>query len=145
MKLKKIHIKASFILFFYLIVSKTIFIRFALVDNIFVSYGIPMVYGSISGIIFLYLFSHEDFFGFAKEIEQKEIDKERRWLRMFSRFGKIGSVFFVGTVGGPIFSALTTRLLLETARYRYILVVLVNIPSTLFIVGGARGIANVFL
>jgi hypothetical protein len=137
MSLKKrghIYLKAASALAAYFIVGNIILIKAILSDNILLSYGAPFVYGVMASILFLFIFSHEDFFKFAKEIEKKEERAEKRWLKIFSQTGKVVSTIGIGTIGGPILSALTARLLLNRKPYKYLLVALISIPSTILYV-----------
>lgn len=141
---KKIYWQALAVLAVYFAFSNTVFVHFAFLDNRVISYGVPMVVGAVAGVIFLYIFSHEDFFSFAKDLEKREMKAEKKWLKHFVHFGKLSTTFAVGTVGGPILAALTIRLLLSASRYRYVWVILANIPSTIFSVGIAKGAISIF-
>ena len=143
-KKKKIYWQVLFVLAIYFGLSNIVFIRFSLLENPIISYGVPMIVGAVSGVIFLYIFNHEDFFSFARELEKRELKTEKKWLKHFVHLGKLSTTVAVGTVGGPIFVALTIRLLLNTSRYRYVWAILISIPSTLFSVGIARGAISVF-
>lgn len=93
------------------------------------------VYGIFFGCLFLYLFSHEKFFPVAKDIEKQEEKTEKAYLKKYLKGGKVLSTFIIGVIGGPVFSSLTARLLLNKYWYKYLVVILANVPSTLFTVG----------
>jgi len=92
----------------------------------------------------LFIFSHEKFFAFAKDMEREESKKEKKYLAKYLHHGKVFATFVIGVIGGPVFSSLTTRLLLNNYPFKYLLVILANIPSTIVTVGVTHGIVQVF-
>jgi len=138
MKIKRIHVIAVLILAVYYSISKMVFITTIVNPNLFVYFFGPYFFGATASVIFLYVFSHEEFFSFAKEIEKKNMKKEKKLLHRFKHHGKIASTLAIATVGGPVFSALTTRLLLNNFRHKYLLVFIGNIPATILGVGIAK-------
>ncbi len=98
------------------------------------------LFGVFFACLFLFIFSHEKFFPFAKEIENKEQKNEKKYLKKYIHHGKILGTFLIGSIGGPIFSSLTARMLLNSFRFKYIIIILANIPSTLFTLGVGWGI-----
>ena len=139
---KRIYLQAAIALVIYYAFSRIIFLRSLVSPNPLINIGGPAVYGAIASIVFLYLFSHEDFFAFAKIIEKKEKKAERKWLHRLHHHGKSATTVAIGTFGGPILGALSARLLLNnhSSRFRYALLVLTSIPSTFFSMGIAKGI-----
>jgi hypothetical protein len=79
-----------------------------------------------------------------KEIEDREKDRERKYLRKYIKHGKVLATFLIGTIGGPVFSSLTARILLSNEWYKYFVVILANIPSTLVTVGLIKPFVNAF-
>ena len=140
--MKRIHLTALAVIFGHLFVSQAIIIKSATLDNLLLSFGYPMAYGAITSVIFLYLFSHEDIFKFAKEIEKKEAKREKKLLHMFGHSGKILAVYLIGTIGGPVFAGLTTRFLLPKLSWRYLLVASTAVPSTLLTMSLAKGVVS---
>lgn len=136
---KTIYIKAIVFLIFYFIASKSIFLNAFISQSLIIAFLTPMLFGAISGIIFLYLFSHEDFFRFAKLIEKKKIKSEKRLEHKFIKFGRVIASIIIGTVGGPILSALSVHILIAKSPYRYWIVFFSAIPSTIFTMGLAKG------
>lgn len=136
---RKVHAVAVVFILIYLFFANLIVVKFSTNDNHLVAFGVPMLYGGLTSVLFLYLFSHEDFFNFAKEIEKGQMKKEKKWLSRFSHFSKITTTFLMAMVGGPILGALTARLLLSRTGYGYALLLLANLPSTLLTVSVARG------
>ncbi len=133
-------IKAALIVGVDVIISRIIFYAAVALPNIYLSFLIPGVYGCILGIVLLYLFEHDGIFHFVKLIEQKQKKKEEEFLNTFLHLGKIVSIIFITTFGGVLFGALTIRLIFKNMRYKYLLICLANIPSTLFWVALAKGI-----
>ena len=113
---RPVHLQAIIFLVIYNVVSKTIFIKSVLQSAYF--------------------------FHFIKEVERQEDKKERGYLNKFKHHGKILATLIIATIGGPIFSALTIRLLLPKYKYPYLLLFIGNIFSTLFSVMIGKGILH---
>lgn len=141
---RKVHLQALLILSAYLIVSKIISIKSATDESLLVSFIAPFIFGVVSSFIFLYLFGHEDFFHFIKEVEKVEGKQEKNYLKKFKHYGKIFTVLIIGTVGGPIFSALTVRFLLRRIWSRYLLLTLNSLFSTLLTTALFKGGIRLF-
>ena len=137
---RPVHLQAIIFLIIYNIVSKTIFLKSILQSSYFITFSGPFIFACIAGALFLYLLRHEDFFHFIKEVEREEDKKEKGYLKRFMHHGKILATLIIATIGGPIFSAITIRLLLPKYKYPYLLLFIGNIFSTLFSVGIAKGI-----
>lgn len=140
-----IHLKALLFLGIYLVISKAISLHSIINPSLVESFLFPYLYGTSAGIIFLYLYSHEDFFHFIKEVEYIEDRKEKQYLHKYLHFGKIASIIIIGTVGGPLFSSFTARLLIPGRNYGYILIAAANLPSTLIHLGIFKGFFNYFI
>jgi len=111
-------------------------------SNLIESFLQLYLFGITFGIFLLYIISHEKFFPVAREIEKEEEKKEKKLLKKYLRHGKILATFIIGSVGGPVFSALTARLLLRNFAFKYFILILANIPSTLFTLSLGRGILS---
>lgn len=142
--IRGVHIQAIFFLVVYTIISKAVFIKSITSSNMFIVFLVPYFFGITAGIIFLYLFNHEDFFHFMKEVEKEDGKKEKKYLKRFKHYGKIISTLIIAAIGGPIFSALTIRFLLNNVWYRYILIAVGNIASTLFAIFFTGGLLRLF-
>lgn len=129
----------------YFMIGNLILFKYIRSANPLIAYGVPMMYGAISSVVFLYIFSHDDFFKFAKAIEKAEEKQEKKWLRRFKHGGKATTTFAIGALGGPIFAALTARFLLTASRFRYLVVLLANIPSTMISVGLIKGVITIIV
>lgn len=139
-----IHLIALFILGGYFVLSKVNTVN-ALVGKTSVQGFLQLyIFGAIFACIFLYIFSHEKFFPFAREIEKKEEGKEKRYLKKYLHHGKILGTFLIGSIGGPVFSSLTARLLLKDYWYKYLIVILANIPSTILTAGLGKSFITIF-
>ena len=144
-KIKTIHFWAVATIVLYLLFSKVVLAYFSPLSFWLAFFG-PFVYGALAGLIFLYLFSHEDFFPLARQIEKEEKKKEKKWLRRFKHHGKLFICLAIGAIAGPLFAALTVRFLIHRHSffYKYIIIFLATIVSTIFLVGFARGIIKIF-
>jgi len=143
-KIKKIYVQAFFVWLVYTSASKVLFIKAIVLGNAILAYGILSLVSAGFAVLFLFIFNHEGFFKFAKVIEKKEMRKEKKWLKRFSRFGRSLTVLLIGIVAGPLLAALTARLLLEGKNRGYFLVSAASIFSTLLWLGVARGAISVF-
>lgn len=123
----------------YTILSKAIFLKSVTSGNAEIIFFVPYIFGVVCGVLFLYLFNHEDFFHFIKEIEKEEEKKEKAYLRKYKHYGKILSTLIIGAIGGPVFSALTIRFLLNKYWYKYLVLSVGNIASTFFAILIAKG------
>ena len=141
---RPVHLQAIIFLIIYTFISKTILVGSVVSYDPISSFLTVYLFGLGAGVLLLFLFNHEDFFHFIKDVENIEMKKERKLLHKYLHFGKIIAVFFIATVGGPIFSALTIRLLLNNTWYKYILLSLGNIPSTILIMSIGMGINKSF-
>lgn len=142
---RPVHLQAIVFLVVYNIISKTVFLKSLLHSEYFINFIGPFLFSCVAGSIFLYLLKHEDFFRFIKEVERQENKKEKGYLKRFVHHGKILTTFIIATIGGPIFSALTIRLLLPKYKYPYLLLFIGNIFSTLFSTGLAKGFVFGFI
>lgn len=129
-----VHLHALTFFVVYSIISKTIFVKSIATKNPLISFFGPYTFGVVAGIILLYLLSHEDFFHFIKKFEREEEKKEKKLLKKYKHYGKVLSTLLIAAVGGPIFSAITIRLLLNKAWYKYLLVAVGNLFSTIITV-----------
>lgn len=136
---KPVYLQALFVWIVYTLATKFLFIIGVARNEAFIAYSIAGVVSSLFGILFLYLFSHESFFKFAKVIERKEIKREKKWLNLFIHTGKISAVVLIGIIAGPLFAALTGRILLNKMRHRYLIVFIVSFTSTIFWLAAAKG------
>ncbi len=137
---RPIHLKALLLLFIYTILSKTILFKSIVSSKFEIWFLGPLVFGVLTAYGFLYLFSHEDFFHFVKEIEREESSKEKRLLHKHLHFGKVLAVVTISAVGGTILAALTTRILLNKYKFKYIVLLISMFISTIVSVGFAKGV-----
>jgi hypothetical protein len=140
--IRPVHLQALAIIIIYLVISRIVFVKFVTNPSLSVSFLGLFIYGVAGSFIFLYLFSHEDFFHFIKGVEKQEKKKENQYLKKYKRFGKIAAVIIVAVLGGTILAALTARLLLMNYKYKYIILLISMFFSTIFSVGIAKGILS---
>ena len=138
--IKPIHVKAVGALAIYFVCGNLILWSSVFREGFFPTYVPTMLYGAISSAAFLFIFSHEDFFKFAKVIEKIEEKMEKRWLGFLSHAGRVFTSFIVGTLTGAVLGALTIRFLLPKASYRYLLAFLVGALSGIFVTTSISGL-----
>lgn len=138
-KFKSIHAQAVIVFILYNVISKVNFAQ-ALIHNAFL-YSFLRVYsfGVIATFAFLYFFSHEDFFQFAKDLEKTEKKKEKKYLNKFHHYGKVLGAILIGGIGGPIFAALTLRVFFHNQKIKYPLIFLIIFISTILGFGLIKG------
>ncbi len=139
--LKSIHIKAFIAWAIYAIFTKGVFLYGVSKSTpAIVAFSVNILFSAFFAIIFLYIFSHEDFFKFGREIEKKNLKKEKKWLDRLKHHGKIATATLIGMLGGPLFAALTLRLLLPRLPSKYILVGAIAVLSAALALAIGRGI-----
>lgn len=144
--LKSIHLKALVVWGIYSVVTKgALLVGIAKSGPAFVVYLLNIFFSVFFGIIFLYFFSHEDFFKFAREIEKENSKKERIWVRRFMHYGKLFSSLIIGILAGPLIGALAVRFLLPKYQFKYLVVSLSSALSATIWLGIARGLIPVRL
>lgn len=126
-----IHFVAGLILGSYFLLSK-INTLYALTNkNYLFSFLQLFIYGLFFSYLFYFIFSHDNFFAFAKEIEKKEKLKEKNYIHKYLHHGKILATFLIGVIGGPIFLSLTLRFLLNNYKHKYLFIFITCVVSTL--------------
>jgi len=141
---KKLYIKAIAVWLFYAIAGKIIFVNAVLWSSTTIAYVTVILFSILFSVVFLYIFSHEDFFKFAKVIERMEMEKEKKWLNRFSRFHRTTSIVLIGTLLGPLFLALTVKLLIPESKFIYWLTVFVSIVhGSLWLFGFRNSVGHV--
>ncbi|MFA6007531.1 MAG: hypothetical protein WC784_02710 [Candidatus Shapirobacteria bacterium] len=141
---KWIHLETIAVLVGYFLVSNFILVKSLAHANVYVSFLVPLIFGVGSSWTFLYLFSHQDFWHFIKNLADQEKKQENKYLGKFKHYGKIFTCILISAFGGPIFLALTTRFLFSEKENRYLIVTASNIVSTLLIVAVAKGFLGIF-
>lgn len=141
-KLHWSHLVAVFILGGYFVLSKVNLAHALINRNLLESFLQTYLFGVFFACVFLYLFSHDRFFPIAREMEKQQGKKEKKYLAKYLHHGKVLATFLIGTIGGPVFSSLTARLLLNNYAFKYVLIILANIPSTIITVGIAKGVIH---
>lgn len=139
-----IHLIAVFILGGYFVLSKVNLVNALTNQNTTIAFLQIYLFGIFFACLFLFIFSHEKFFPFAKDIEKQEIKKEKKYLKKYMHHGKMLATFLVGVVGGPAFSSLTARILLNNYWYKYLVVIIANIPSTMLTTGLGKSLITFF-
>lgn len=140
-----IHLIAVFILGGYFLISKANLAHAISNKNYINSFVQLFAFGTFFSYVFLYIFSHEKFFPFAKEIEKKEEEKEKGYLKKYIHHGKKIGTFLIGVVGGPVFLSLTTRILLNKYKHRYLFILFTSFVSTILTFVLGKGFINIFI
>ena len=76
-----IHLVAVFILGGYFVLSKVNTVNAILKENPIETFLQLYLFGTFFACLFLYIFSHEKFFPFAKDIEKQEQRNENKYLK----------------------------------------------------------------
>jgi hypothetical protein len=139
---RPIHLQVVIALVVYYTLSNIVLISSVVQQNVYISFFVPFIFGLTSTFVFLYLFSHEDFFHFMGNFEKEEKGKEKGYLNKLIRYGRILACILVAIIGGPIFSALTIRFLFTKSENRYIIAFISILISTAFVVAIAKGLFN---
>ncbi|QQG41763.1 MAG: hypothetical protein HYV90_00395 [Candidatus Woesebacteria bacterium] len=141
---KSVHIKAMFVWLVYSIITKGSFLTGSLRSGgILISYLLNIILSIFFGWMFLYFFSHEDFFKFAKEIENKNVKKEKQWERKLLHHGKLVTSFLIGVATGPLIGALAVRFLLPRFKYKYLVISFSSALGSALWLGVARGVIHI--
>lgn len=143
-KLHWTHLMAVIVLAFYFVVSKINLAHALQNKNTTIAFFQTYLFGVFFACLFLFIFSHDKFVPIAKEIEKSEEKKEKKYLKKYLHHGKMLATFLIGVIGGPVFSSLTARLLINNHWYKYIVVILANIPSTILTTGLGKSLITLF-
>lgn len=138
-----IKVKALVFLAIYIIFAKILYFYFVANFSLVASYIVIGLFSCLFGVVYLYLFSHEDFFRFAKLIELKERKQEEWWLHFFTHTGKFVTATIIGVLLGPILAALSVRILYPRFAYKYWLVIFICALSDIFWVSFGKGVFEV--
>lgn len=138
-----IHLIAVFILGGYFISSKVNLVHALSNKNLIESFLQLYLFGIFFACLFLYIFSHDKFFPIAREIENTEGKNEKKYLEKHLHHGKVLATFLIGALGGPVFSSLTARLLINDHWYKYLIIILANIPSTIITAGFGQSLITI--
>lgn len=136
------HFVAVVVLVCYFFISKINLVNALANKSLVISFLQIYLFGVFFACIFLYIFSHEKFFTFGKEIEKIENNTEKKYLARYLHHGKILATFIIGVVGGPVFSSLSARFLLNNFKYKYLVLILADLPSSLFTILLGKGILS---
>ncbi len=141
--MKLIYLEALLVWVLYSGFSKYIFVRGSLNSTPLVSALLEnFISGVVFGVLFLYLFSHEDFFSFAKNIEKKEIKKEKKWTHKLVHYGRVFSLFIIAICTGPMIAALAAKFLIPKLKTKYLLVGVFSGFSALVWITFGRGLIS---
>lgn len=140
-----VYVKALIILIVYVLFSRLLFITLVFNKNLALALTLPPVFAGSASIAFLYFFTNEDLFKFARIIIQKKKKTEDKLIHKFIGFGRFLAVIIIGTIAGPLFCSLTAYLLISHYKYKYYLVTIISAVSIFVSMLLARGILHVFV
>lgn len=143
--IRSVHLQTIVVLAAYFVISNLVFVGSVAHSNIYISFFVPLIFGLLSSFIFLYLFSHRDFFHFMGKFEREEKGKEKKYLGKLIHYGRVAASILVSAIGGPIFLALTIRFLFLESENRYLMAFISTLFSTIFAVAFAKGLINFLL
>jgi|SRR3989344_3571944 len=103
------------------------------------AYATTAVFGIAFSVTFLYLFSHERFFKFMREVELKAKKKEEGWIRRLKHAGKVLTTLVIGAFGSPLYIALVMRLFWPRSKYRYVAAPVLTVMGGWLILTVTRG------
>lgn len=138
--MKKTHFYSTFILISFFMLTSIIVVFAGTTESIVLAFGIPTILGVIFSLMFYYVFSHEDVFPFARELETTQRWAEKKWLKVIPKLGKTSTALLLGVLGGPILNAFSVRFLLPSYSGKYFLLIFSGALSGLFVVALARGV-----
>lgn len=144
LKIHWTHLFAVGLLTAYFVLSKVNLAHALSSKNTIFAFWQIYLFGIFFACLFLFLFSHEKFFPVAREIEKEEEKKEKKYISKYLHHGKVLATFLIGVIGGPVFSSLTARLLINNLWYKYLIVIFANIPSTILTAGLGKSLITIF-
>lgn len=143
-KLHWVHLIAVLVLGGYFVLSKVNLVNALSNKNTILAFWQIYLFGIFFACLFLYIFSHDKFSPVAREIEKEEEKKEKKYLKKYIHHGKLLATFIIGIIGGPVFSSLTARILLNNYWYKYLIVIIANVPSTILTTGLGKSLVTLF-
>jgi hypothetical protein len=117
--IKRVHLTAIIIWLIHSFIEKALLVRMLTLSNTFLAYAIEALHSTLTALFFLYLFSHEDFFKFAKDIEKKQKKNEKKTLKFFKHTGKLIASFLICLFISNVLLALVVRLFYRKKSTRY--------------------------
>jgi uncharacterized protein YebE (UPF0316 family) len=78
-------------------------------------------------------------------LENREKGNEKRLLGKFGHYGNILACMLVSAIGGPIFLALTIRLLFSEKENRYLIAFVSVLVPTIVMVSIAKGLIKLVI
>lgn len=110
--------KNTFIFVVFIIISYLITFYCLTYPNIIFGSISLTLFNSLSSLIFIYLFNHQNSFPAIKNIELSNQKKQKKYLKKFLKFGKFIATILMGLIGGPILLSLSVKFLFRQHQYR---------------------------
>lgn len=139
-----VHLQAVIFIVIYFLVSTLVVAKSITTSNVYFSFLIAFSFGLVSAFIFLYLFSHEDFFPFFKNLDKYENRAEKGYLGNFIKYGKFLACVVISLIGGQIFLALSIRFLFPKSKNKYWIATISTLVSTVVVIFFGKSILSVF-
>lgn len=128
-KIRLIRIEAVVFYFIYTVGTKLIFLKTIFTADPIFAYLLQAITTAIFAFIFLCIFDNDKFFLFAKTIENKARNKEKKLEKKYLHLGKILAVSIIEIISGPLLGALAMHFLLKKYKMRYLLLVILGLIS----------------
>ena len=135
----KIYAIAVTVWLVYSLVGKAVFVTGSVWPDSATGYILVSAYAVLFSVVFLYLFSHEDLFRFARIIEKRERHNDKKWLVNLVSAGKFTGTTIAGVMGGPVLGALAVKIFYGQKTYKYWLVAMIGFVNGLFWLSLVRG------
>lgn len=131
--MRRLNRKDTFIFVAFIVISYLItFYCLAHPNIIFGSISL-IFFNSLSSLIFIYLFNHQNSFPAIKNIELSNQKKQKKYLKRFLKFGKIIATILMGLIGGPILLSLSIKLLFHQHQYQNTIIISI-LTNIIFII-----------
>lgn len=138
-KIHWIHIQALIIWVVYSVGTKVLLGSQIAVLPLYQAFLVNAISNAFFCTLFLFVFSHEKFFKFAHEIEQKTKKKEQGMINKFHHFGKIAITLIISASGSPLYIAFIIRYLWHNLKYKYLIANLLTVIGGWFLLSMTRG------
>lgn len=138
-RLYRVHFLALLTWVGYTVLSRTLQFGETTTVNVEKAYLLSAIFNIVFVILFLYLFSHDKFFEFAREIEMRAKKKEKGYTNMARHWGKLIMTGIVGLTGSPLYIALTIRLFWPKLKSKYLLAGVMSVVGGWLWLTGLRG------
>ena len=138
-KIHWVHIQALIIWVAYSVGTKILLGSQIAVLPLYQAFAINAISNAFFCTLFLFVFSHEKFFKFAHEIEQKTKKKEQGMINKLHHFGKIAITLIISASGSPLYIAFIIRYLWHDLKHKYLIANILTVIGGWFLLSLTRG------